>query len=145
MHIHPGRTAAAFVMLAELGAALGSVLGFLFFIGWPLMHGFELDGRNLLGAVYGGMFLGVPIGGLVAPALGFTLLRRIPIGRAIAFALVGAACGCMAALLLPVPMIGPAGLLTLTGTLAGALVARLRGGRSLPSSAAAGVAMPNDA
>jgi hypothetical protein len=134
MRIHPGRAALAALALAELGAVAGAGLAWAFLVGWLLLRYGAPTLAGLAtasaGAALWALFLGAPAGAVLLPLLGFTVLRRVPLGRALGYALGGALAGLLAAAALvprgpmwPVPALLPA--LALAGILSGVVAARV--------------------
>jgi hypothetical protein len=137
MRIHLGRAALAAVVLAELGAITGALLCWLFFAGWAFLSYGPLDRNALLSIALWAMMVGLPLGAVAAPALGFSVLRRTPLGRALGFPIAGALLGLATAAvfspgpaLLPLSALVPA--LAAGGLALGAVIARV-GGRVLTS------------
>jgi hypothetical protein len=143
MRIHVGRAALTALALAELGAVAGAGLTALFLAAWlALRYGVPslaepgaALGATLPGAALWALLVGAPAGAVLLPLLGFTLLRRVPLGRALGYALGGALAGLLAAAVLmprgpiwPVPAQLPA--LALAGLFVGAVAARLSSERA---------------
>jgi hypothetical protein len=88
MALDKSRSVVATAILVELGALVGSALGWLFLVGhtvlWegPLWVG-PSGGNNILGALFAGVLFGAPFGALTVTTLGMTVLRRVPIRRAL--------------------------------------------------------------
>ncbi len=86
--------------------------------------------------------MGAPAGAVALPVLGLTVLRRVPLGRALGLPVLGAAPGLAAAALLApgpastvgLPAVVPA--LAAGGVLVGAAAARAAGRRPLPAGGA---------
>lgn len=95
----------AVVVLLETGILLGSALGFLYLLVYALLwkgvlsHGFG-GSPNLLELIFGGAMVGAPFGATMVTALGLTVLRRLPIGRALTTLSIGGVVGVIAAALL---------------------------------------------
>ncbi len=151
MRVHPGRAALAAVGLAEVGAVVGALVAWLFVVGWALLPdwlsppGVAVSPgalRNaLLGAAVWAGLVGAPAGALALPLLGLTVLRRVPLGRAVGLPALGALLGlALSVRLSPGPSAGlavPASVpaLATLGLLAGAAAARAGRGRALPGGA----------
>jgi hypothetical protein len=129
MRIHPGRTALAFVALAEIGAVTGALLCWLLLCGWLFLTYGSLPRAALGPALLWAMMAGVPLGAVALPILGLGLMRRTPLGRALGYPFLGALLGVLAgAALSPgpatarVPLLVPA--LVAAGVALGVAVAR---------------------
>lgn len=134
MRVHLGRATLVTVALAELGAIVGASLCSAFLIAWMLLHrhggyGIVIDRGTLLGMVMWGALVGAPLGAVALPVVGLTVLRRTPLGRALAFPLGGMFAGLTVATIAvtgpamwPVPPLVPA--FAVMGLLTGVLFAR---------------------
>lgn len=91
--IDPWRSAAAFVSLIAIGATLGATIA-------PVVLavvGRIVDGPGGFPDVWDAFWfvsiLGAFLGGVLAPLAGFVLLRRVPIGKALAVTAAGTTAG----------------------------------------------------
>jgi hypothetical protein len=144
MRTHLGRAIVVTVALVELGARAGASVACLFLTLWALVHGHGVPHRmpgvqELLSMLLWGVVVGAPLGGVALPVVGLTVLRRTPLGRAVAFPLAGMLVGFVIAALVigetalwPLPLLVPA--LALVGLLAGVAIART-GRRGAPPNA----------
>jgi hypothetical protein len=135
MSVHVGRATLVGVALAEAGAVVGALFCWVFLAVWmllaaglPSVDALRGAGHLLLGTALWAGLVGAPAGAVLLPLLGFTLLRRVPVGRAFGYALLGALIGLLAAAVAvprgpmwPVPILVP--VLGVTGLLAGAVIA----------------------
>jgi hypothetical protein len=88
----PGRVALVAVGVAALGAVGGAIAGVLSATLWLLV--FQTRWLSVLPQVFGGVaLLGAALGAVLMPLAGFTALRRIPLGKILATAIVGSAVG----------------------------------------------------
>lgn len=114
----------AVLVVGLLGAIAGAVIGVLAYFAIALwaLRGAVPSGRDAAFVIAIGAAGGAVAGFLLAPIVGFGLLRHVPLGRAIAF--TGA--GTLAGLATSIAMSGRHPLpLTLGGFVAGAVLARL--------------------
>ena len=129
MRLHLGRTALTAIILAEIGAGLGALLAWGYLVGRTWVWEAPVTGQGLLGAALWALSVGVPLGGLLAPTLGLTVLRRAPLWRVLTFPAVGAMAGLALGAwwhrgsALPVPPL--ISLLLAGGLVAGVVLARL--------------------
>jgi hypothetical protein len=91
--------------LVLAGAAVGGVLGALVLGGFLVIVDHEHVLTQLLGVVAIGAAYGAVIGIVLAPIASWTLLRRVPLGRAIAETAVGTLLGAVVGF--PIYMVGP--------------------------------------
>jgi hypothetical protein len=127
------------VALSALGALVGAVLGALSMLGLYIAiggwrHPGVLGAPLAVAALFGGA-----LGLVLAPVAAWTLMRHVPLWRAIAETSLGTVLGFAAGCLL-VPWLGPAGpspiLVALSGFAAAAIRLRLmRGGSATPDPA----------
>lgn len=120
------RTIAVVALLSLAGGVLGGLLagglvsGIVYVNGgW---HDFTLGALGSIAALASGF--GAAYGVVLGPLLGWTLMRRVPLGRAIGETALLAACGVEIAMVDLLPM--PFGILWLPVVLAGAGALRLR-------------------
>jgi hypothetical protein len=81
--------------LTLTGAVVGAVLGGFTLLGWVAatsVHGVPFPAALLFG--FGALY-GAAIGAVIAPIASWTLLRRVPLGRAIGGAALGTAIGAL--------------------------------------------------
>jgi hypothetical protein len=81
--------------LTLTGAAVGAGLGGSILLGWVAatsVHGLRFPAAQLFG--FGALY-GAAIGAVIAPIASWTLLRRVPLGRAIGGAALGTAIGAL--------------------------------------------------
>jgi hypothetical protein len=81
--------------LTLTGAIVGAVLGGFTLLGWAAatsVHGVPFPAALLFG--FGALY-GAAIGAVMAPIASWTLLRRVPLGRAIGGAAIGTAIGAL--------------------------------------------------
>jgi hypothetical protein len=100
-----GRILVVTLGLVLTGATVGAVLGGAILLGWVAVanpHGAPLPIVQLLKV---GAFFGAWVGAIIAPIASWTLLRRVPLGRAIAGAAIGTTLGAIIGS--PLEMIGP--------------------------------------
>lgn len=96
--ISPLRVLTVTAALAAAGAVIGGVLGALLIAVWETVT----VGLQSLGdwPAYGwGGLVGASVGAVLAPLVSWTLLRRVPLGRAILETAIGTVLGSVAALL----------------------------------------------
>jgi uncharacterized membrane protein len=134
MAVHPGRLALVVLALAEIGALVGALVCAVFLLSWAVLVAgtppLHVLGQVLAGTLVWAGMVGAPVGAVALPLLGLTVLRRVPLGRALALPFVGALAGVLVAALLlpagavwPVPALVPA--LGFSGLFAGAVAARV--------------------
>lgn len=119
MRIHLGKAGLALVGLAEVGAVVGAGLAWCYLVAhsrlvggaWPLTEP---------GAVLWALVFGAPVGAVVLPLLAATVLRRVPIGRAVGLTAAGTACG-LAVAAVAVQPVAPGAIPPLVPTLLPAL------------------------
>ncbi len=88
----PGRVALVVVEVAALGALGGAVAGVISAGLWLLL--FQTRWIGVLPGVFASVaLLGAGLGAVLMPLAGFTALRRIPLGRILATAIIGTAIG----------------------------------------------------
>jgi hypothetical protein len=90
-----GRIITVTVGLTLTGAVVGAVLGGLTLLGWVTATsegGIPFQAAQLFG--FGALY-GAAIGTVIAPIASWTLLRRVPLGRAIGGAAIGTAVGAL--------------------------------------------------
>ena len=132
MRVYAGRTGVAVALLAEIGAVLGAVAGWLYLVGSTVLWDRLPTGNALLGALLWAGIFAAPGGAVLLPLLGLTLLRRTPIGRSVAYLTVGLVCGVVLAIALSAHAPSPPAVapfvpgLAVAGVLGGALIARRR-------------------
>ena len=142
MRVNAGRTGVAITLLAEVGALLGALAGWLYLVGSAMLWDTVPKGNALLGAAVWAALFAAPVGAVTLPLLGLTLLRRTPIGRSIGYFACGLLCGVVLAIALSAHAPSPPAVapfvpgLALTGVLVGALLARRQAGeyRTLPAN-----------
>ena len=100
MTVEPRRAALVAVALAEVGAVIGATTAWSYLVGRTLLWDGPLGAQALLGAGVWALLVGAPLGAVLAPLLGLTVLRRAPLRRALGLpalgALVGLAVGALA-------------------------------------------------
>lgn len=106
MSRRPLRPLGGTLLLAGVGAAVGGIIGTALLALLPVLvfrppshPAFDL----LFSLAWGGGF-GAAVGAIVAPLSGWTLLRHVPLGRAIAATAVGTFLGAL--IIYPQPVIG---------------------------------------
>src|SRR6476620_4923782 len=130
MRVYVVRTGVALALLAEIGAGLGALGGWLYLFGSTVLWDRLPNGNGLLGAALWAGIFAAPLGAVVLPVLGLTLLRRAPIGRSVAYLGLGLVCGVVLAIALSAHAPSPPTVapfvpgLALLGVLLGALLAR---------------------
>jgi hypothetical protein len=73
----PARVALVTTGLVGVGALFGAVAGTI-----AVAISLTIDGlQSLIAAAYLGALFGAPLGGIAAPILGWSLLRRVPLGK----------------------------------------------------------------
>jgi hypothetical protein len=125
-----GRVAAVTGSLALLGAVASAVVVVVLQLGIGLAVNRSL---LTLGALAGGATVGALAGAAFGPVVSWTLLRAVPIGRAVIETSVGAAVGVVAAIAIPVSGIVPVFGIALAGAVAAAVRLRFAAGRSSKS------------
>ena len=127
------RTIGVVALLGLAGGVLGGVLTGVLFSGILYVNGgwhdFTLGALGDIVAVASGF--GAAYGVVLGPLLGWTLMRRVPLGRAIGETALLAACGVEIAMIGVVPV--PFGMLWLPVVLAVVGALRLRFEYSLPT------------
>ena len=91
-----GRIAAVTASLAAIGAVVGAVLGAIVLTAWALVR---LRG-DVGSMAFVGAWTGAVIGMVLAPTTTWGFLRRVPIGKALAYTAIGTAVGAFAGLLI---------------------------------------------
>ncbi|MCC7001821.1 MAG: hypothetical protein IT357_06675 [Gemmatimonadaceae bacterium] len=120
------RTIAVVALLGLAGGVLGGVLTGVLFSGIVFVNGgwHDFSLRTLGSIIAFASGFGAAYGVVLGPLLGWTLMRRVPLGRAIGETALLAACGVEIAMVNVLPM--PFGVLWLPVVLAGAGALRLR-------------------
>ena len=90
------------LIVTALGAAGGALTGAVLAVGFISSMGGFAGLRDFVGTLALGGAFGATFGLLLGPAIGFGLLRRVPLGRAIVGTGIGAIVGFAAGLALPV-------------------------------------------
>jgi hypothetical protein len=91
-HVSPTRVVVVTFALMGLGAAAGALAGALAVTAWlgiteGVKAGFDLAAWTVAGGV------GSALGALLLPATGFTVLRHVPLGRALGHTILATALG----------------------------------------------------
>jgi hypothetical protein len=119
-----GRIAAVTASLAAIGAVVGAVLGAIVLTAWALVR---VQG-DVGSIAFVGAWTGAVIGMVLAPTTTWGFLRRVPIGKALAYTATGTAVGAFAGLLIGGLTVDPlsGGLIgSFVGFVAAAIVLRL--------------------
>lgn len=97
--ISPQRTFVAFLLLTIGGGAIGAAMG----VTLLAVLGLIVDGRGGFPYVWDAFaisgLVGALLGAILAPLTGFTVLRRVPLGKALALTGTGTALGAAVGLL----------------------------------------------
>ena len=86
-----GRVAAVTVRIAAIGAVIGGALGAGLLAVWALRLG--VHGEDFLEGALFGAGVGAGLGYVLAPITAWTVLRRVPLGRALAHTAIGTTVG----------------------------------------------------
>lgn len=93
MRIHWGRAIGVTVLLVALGGVVGSVLGTLVLLLLSLRRFPDWTLQSVVLTWVMGTMIGTPLGAIGGPTLGWLLLRRVPLGRAIVATALGTVIG----------------------------------------------------
>lgn len=97
--ISPQRTLVAFVLLLLGGGVIGAAIG----VGLLAVLGLVVDGSGGFPFVWGAFwlsgFVGAILGAILAPLTGLTVLRRVPLGKALGLTGAGTVVGATVGLL----------------------------------------------
>lgn len=113
-----GRAAVITLSIAAVGALMGGVIGAALVAAWGLVLG--VGGRSVAEGAAVGSANGAALGAVIAPITAWTLMRRVPLGRALAQTAIGTTLG--AAIGLAVGSFFALKLRSLPGAFLGALI-----------------------
>jgi hypothetical protein len=103
-----GRILTVTLGLVLTGATCGAVIGGIIMLGWAIARVPGGSPLSIAAAFAFGAPFGAVIGAVIAPIASWTLLRRVPLGRAIVGAAIGTAIGAVVGgLIVPLtPVVG---------------------------------------